>query len=194
MNPARRLRGMRLRNGADDLRATRDWQPPLERPEFWAVQLLVFTIAGAHTLLELSSPGVSAHPLQLVPTSLFLVPVVYAALNFGLYGSVPTALWSTVLTIPNILLWHEGEARGAELWQVGVVLVMAVVVGRRVDDPDLPELGAPRFPLMPEEDSGWSGRSTRAPSGRSRRDRSSVPHTRPGRERAMSARAATDGR
>jgi signal transduction histidine kinase len=113
-------------------RLVREWRPPLDRREFWAVQVLVVVIAGGHLLLEATAHEVYAG-ISYIPTSLFLVPVVYAALTFGLHGSLPTALWSGLLTFPNLLVFHPSDERMAELWQVGVVILVAVFVGQRVD-------------------------------------------------------------
>ena len=106
---------------------------PIRRREFWAVQGLVFAIAATHTFLEtigrLHLPGL----LYLIPTSLFFIPVVYAALAFGVRGSVPTALWSIALTLPNILFLHHCIDRLGIVWQLGILLAVAVFVGVRVD-------------------------------------------------------------
>lgn len=110
----------------------RRWWPPLRRPQFWATQALVFVIAASHVALEmLAMPGLEH--LNLVPVSLFLVPVVYAALNFGLRGAGPTAIWCGLLALPNILVLHPGADRFAEVWQVGVVVVVGLLVGQRID-------------------------------------------------------------
>src|SRR3990172_3945648 len=82
--------------------------PPVRQPEFWAVQVLTFAIALLHTfLLRNGFP----EALDLVPGSLFYIPVVYAALKFGVRGAIPTAIWSTVLLVPDLTLAHEGLAR-----------------------------------------------------------------------------------
>lgn len=112
--------------------ALREWRPPLDRREFWGVQLLVLLIAAGHVLLEANAHEVYS-AISYIPTSLFLVPVVYAALTFGLHGSLPTALWSGLLTVPNLLIYHPGGERMAEIWQVGVVILVAAFVGQRVD-------------------------------------------------------------
>ena len=109
------------------------WLPPLGRREFWAVQLLVLLIAGAHTLLETTWRAADPSALYLLPASLYFVPVVYAAVNFGLQGSLSTAVWSVVVTLPNILVWHTGLERAGEAWQIGIVVALAVFVGERVD-------------------------------------------------------------
>ncbi len=124
------------------LRPLRVSLPPIRRREFWTVQALVLAIAVAHTLLEtvlrVELPG----PLYLIPTSLFFIPVVYAALAFGVRGSVLTALWSIVLTLPNILVLHDGLSRLGIIWQQGILLAVAVFVGLRVDQQRLAQAEA----------------------------------------------------
>jgi two-component system, NarL family, sensor histidine kinase DegS len=107
--------------------------PPIRRREFWMVQALVFAIAVGHTLLETVLRVEFPAPLYLVPTSLFFIPVVYAALAFGLRGSVATALWSIVLTLPNVLVLHDGLTRMGIIWQQMILLAVAIFVGLRVD-------------------------------------------------------------
>lgn len=107
--------------------------PPIRRREFWMVQALVLGIAAVHTLLETALRVEFPEPLYLIPTSFFFIPVVYAALTFGVRGSVATALWSILVTLPNILLLHEGASRLGVLWQLGILLTLAVFVGLRVD-------------------------------------------------------------
>jgi signal transduction histidine kinase len=119
--------------GRDLVEPLRAWLPPVYRREFWAVQALVLVIAVGHALLETLRPTIEPPALYLLPTSLYFVPVVYAALNFGLRGSLATALWSAVLTLPNTILWHTGLDRVGEIWQMAIVLAVAVFVGQRVD-------------------------------------------------------------
>ncbi|MEK7872689.1 MAG: PAS domain-containing protein, partial [Chloroflexota bacterium] len=95
-----------------------------------------------HTVLEIlrysgytifvGPPDAQVILLSFIPVSLFFVPVVYAALNFGLAGAVATAAWCTLLTIPNIMLHSETE-RVREVLQLGIVDGIAVFVGQRVD-------------------------------------------------------------
>jgi signal transduction histidine kinase len=122
-----------LRAPAAFVRSLRPWLPPVTRREFWAVQALVIAIAGGHDLLETVGRVVEPQALYLLPTSLFFVPVVYAALNFGWRGSMATALWCVVLTLPNIVLWHSGLERLGVVWQMGILLAVAAFVGQRVD-------------------------------------------------------------
>ncbi|MBM2825486.1 MAG: hypothetical protein HW402_1150 [Dehalococcoidales bacterium] len=97
------------------------------------IQGLVLFIAGWHNIIE--APALLQHvgvPF-IIPTSLFLVPVVYAALAFGLAGAITTALWSTLLTIPNWIFWHRGVERFECITYLLIVNVVAILVGQQVD-------------------------------------------------------------
>lgn len=107
--------------------------PPIRRRDFWAVQGLVLVIAATHTLLETVGRIEFAPELYHIPTSLFFIPVVYAAVRFDARGAVTTALWSIVLTIPNVLFLHEGLDRAGIIWQLGILLAIGAFVGVRVD-------------------------------------------------------------
>jgi signal transduction histidine kinase len=96
------------------------------------VQLLVLSIAGAHTLIE-TTEAVDLGHANFIPVSLFLLPVIYAGLAFGLRGSGPTALWCAALTIPNALLFHPGAEAYGELWQAGLVVAVGIFIGQRID-------------------------------------------------------------
>jgi signal transduction histidine kinase len=108
------------------------WWPPLDRREFWIVQALVVAIALGHAVNEWLLI-VNLDGAEFIPVTLYLVPVVYAALNFGVRGSLPTALWAVALTVPNILLWHHGASAWGELWQTILVVAVGLFVGHRVD-------------------------------------------------------------
>ncbi|MBI4218957.1 MAG: PAS domain-containing sensor histidine kinase [Chloroflexi bacterium] len=117
------------------------YRPRIDDWRFWAIQGLVIVIATTHTTLEVfrslghtalvgSSPSVPF--LSFVPVSLFIIPVVWAALGFGLPGALATAAWCTLLTVPNFVM-HPGAERARELWQMGLVDLVAIFVGQRVD-------------------------------------------------------------
>jgi PAS domain S-box-containing protein len=109
------------------------WGPPVRQREFWVVQLLILLIAGGHTLIEVTGVLELDHA-TFIPVSLFLLPVIYAGLIFGLRGSAPTALWCAILTVPNALLWHKEPTQFVgEIWQAGLVVLMGLFVGQRID-------------------------------------------------------------
>ena len=100
---------------------------------FWVVQILVMTISGAHTLLEATHSLGVLPDLALLPVSTYFIPVVYAALNFGVEGAVPTALWCSLLSVPNLFLWHTYSQRPGVALQLALLVALAFVIARRVD-------------------------------------------------------------
>lgn len=71
--------------------------------------------------------------LYLLPISTYFAPVLYAAMNFGVEGALPTALWCIVLTVPNVVIFHHGAERIGVAAQLTLLLVLGVVVAQRVD-------------------------------------------------------------
>ncbi len=107
---------------------------PLRDRRFWITQAMILGIIGLHESIELFGFVPSLGMLYFVPTALFFMPVVYAAINFGLRGSLATVLWCTLITLPNWVFWHEGFERYAEIAQMGFVAAFALMVGLRVDE------------------------------------------------------------
>lgn len=106
---------------------------PLSSPRFWATQGLVALVGEANFLVDalgLMSPrSASAFLLE----SLFIIPVIYAAMHFGLRGTVWTAIWCTVIMTPSWMFWHEGADRIAIITQMAVLFAVAGFVGNRRD-------------------------------------------------------------
>ncbi|MBK5229007.1 MAG: PAS domain S-box protein [Actinobacteria bacterium] len=104
-------------------------------PRFWAVQGLIILVTLLHVAIE-ATEQVTRHDLgaaYFVPASLYFIPVLYASLNFGREGAIPTAVWSGILALPNILIWHSGLERAGESLQMTLMVGLAVVVAGRVD-------------------------------------------------------------
>jgi signal transduction histidine kinase len=100
---------------------------------FWITQALVIGISAAHTGLEATRHLGVLPDLALLPVSTYFIPVVYAALNFGVEGAVPTALWCALLSLPNVILWHTASQRPGVLLQLALLIVLAYVIARGVD-------------------------------------------------------------
>src|SRR6266511_392875 len=100
---------------------------------FWGTQILVITISAGHMLLEATHSLGVLPDVALLPVSTYFIPVVYAALNFGVEGAVPTAIWCSLLTVPNLILWHTGAQRPGVLLQLALLVAIAFVIARRVD-------------------------------------------------------------
>jgi len=100
---------------------------------FWMVQLLVVAIAAGHTTIETVGALKHAPDLYLLPVSVFFIPVLYAALNFGFEGALPTGLWCALLTSPNIVILHSGAERIGVLAQLSFLVLLGCMVAIRVD-------------------------------------------------------------
>ena len=100
---------------------------------FWIVQVLAIGISLVDTTLDTARVLQLNSDLYLLPESAYFLPVLYAALNFGIEGALPTSLWCVALTIPNVLLFHDGDERIGIAIQLTLLVILGVVVARRVD-------------------------------------------------------------
>ncbi len=106
-------------------------RPPVRAPRFWLVQAMVAVLATVHLALDIISPAQTI-PAG-VPVALLLVPVSYAALRYGLAGSVATAVWATVLWLPDLSLPQDKGHLGNDLIELALVIAVAVFVGHHID-------------------------------------------------------------
>jgi signal transduction histidine kinase len=102
---------------------------------FWVVQAMVLSVTASHFAAEVFHfhPIHDMDAVYFIPASLYFFPVLYASLNFGKEGAIPTALWSGLLAVPNVLLWHHGAERIGEAFQLTTVIMLAAIVATRVD-------------------------------------------------------------
>src|SRR5450631_1239604 len=120
----------RVRDAAGRLRL------PLTAWRFWVVQVGVLLVAF---LDEIVLDLLHFLPPFDIPrstvTALLLIPVIYAALNFGVHGAVGTALWATALMCPDWLF--IGGLTPANAWvEIGNLAMLngvAIIVGQRVE-------------------------------------------------------------
>ncbi len=107
--------------------------PPLRDRRFWALQAMVVIIAGIHLASDIfiSSIGPS-FPVGL-PVALLIVPVLYAALRYGLTGSAATGVWATLLWLPDLLLPNDQGHVGSDLVNLALVDLVAVFVGLHIE-------------------------------------------------------------
>jgi two-component system sensor histidine kinase DegS len=105
------------------------YRPRFRDRHFWVIQGSVIAIVALHYLTELDLFAPDLESSLFIPVTLFFIPVMYAALKFGFIGSVATAAWATVVTIPNIVLFHHGLAVLGETFQLLIVNAAAVFLG-----------------------------------------------------------------
>ncbi len=99
---------------------------------FWTTQALIAAVTAFHIAGEVSGLSESYGSARHFPVALYVAPVVYAALRFGVEGGLLTSLWALILSAPNITFWHEGELEG-ELGLLGLVFAIGLVLAWRVE-------------------------------------------------------------
>ncbi len=113
------------------------WQrvirPPVRDARFWIVQALVVGLAAGHLVLDAVSAAEPDIIPAGIPVALLLAPVSYAALRYGLSGSAATAVWATLLWLPDLLLPRNRGHAGNDLIELALVVAVAVFVGYHID-------------------------------------------------------------
>ena len=108
--------------------------PPFGERRFWLVQLMVVGLAGLHLALDIALSPSMPHAVPAgMPVVLLIVPISYAALNFGLAGSLSTGLWATVLWLPDLLLPGGDGHVGNDAIELAIVVAVAVFLGRHIE-------------------------------------------------------------
>lgn len=112
--------------------AAQTWVPWQTRA-FWATQALVGATLLTHLAAgELYSRGLIQVP-PFVTLTMAICPVGYAAVRFGLRGSLATAAWLGLLLVPNLLLLDSRLLSWADATILVLVLAIGAVAGRLVD-------------------------------------------------------------
>ncbi len=107
-------------------------RPPLADHRFWIVQALVIVISVVHWWL-LGGGAETAWIPRFAPAALFLLPVMYAALHFGLAGSLATAAWVAMASLSVLPIVGSRADVWPELLEIAVIGAVAAVVGDRVE-------------------------------------------------------------
>ena len=118
--------------------------PPLREAPFWVIQATVLVIAGVHLYLDMHvATEVGAFPSG-VPVALLILPVGYSALRYALAGAAATAALAVVLWLPDLLLPRDLGHVGGDVVELTLIVIVAVVFGRRIDAERLAHLRTER--------------------------------------------------
>ncbi len=122
--------------GQPEPRPTPEADRPWADSRFWVLQVVVLALYLVRLALSVAFHLDSTSPaVELTTVTVFLVPVMFAALNFGLAGAASTSAWVAVLAVPRVVMYIDNQdAVGAwvEVMQIAVLNVIAVLVGYRV--------------------------------------------------------------
>jgi len=107
-------------------------------PRLWVtVGLVMFcALAWQSAYLLLGRPE-TAESVDFLPLGVFLIPVLYASISFGLGGGMAVAAVSALATAPWVVddaVRRDGAGAWLELMQVVVLVVVAYFVGKGVRD------------------------------------------------------------
>jgi signal transduction histidine kinase len=122
--------------GSRALDVGRGLRLPVRAARFWVVQAGVLLVAFLdEVILDVLHVQLPFEIPRSTITTLLLVPVIYAALNFGVRGAVGTALWATVLMFPDWLFIAGVTTANAweEIGNLTVLNAVAIIVGQRVE-------------------------------------------------------------
>ena len=112
-------------------------RPPIRSWRFWVVQFLVMAMFVAHEFGDGRLGGVHISGLdRVVPFVAFFIPILYAALSFGFWGSVATTALATALALVDVWLdapYYSVVELGLNLFQVALFDVVSVLIGERVE-------------------------------------------------------------
>ncbi|MDE3083112.1 MAG: PAS domain-containing protein [Acidobacteriota bacterium] len=107
--------------------------PPLREPRFWMIQGVVLVIVVAHFFLDFNARLAGGPFASAIPVAILVLPIGYAGLRFGLAGSFATAVWATLLWLPDLLLPHNEGHPGSDLTNLVIVLIVSFVFGQRME-------------------------------------------------------------
>ncbi len=112
--------------------------PPVHDRRFWVIQAMVLFLAGCHILFDhyiiFGNMNLQMWFPVGSPVTLFVIPVTYAALQFGLTGSAATGalvalLWTIDLGTTPITAVHLSS----DLMVILLIEVIAFLVGHRIE-------------------------------------------------------------
>ncbi len=108
-------------------------RPPVRQRPFWVIQCAVLLIVGVHFALDVRPSLLHDILPTSIPVAILVLPIGYAALRYGLAGSVATTAWSILLWLPDLMLPHDEGHAGDDLFNFAIIVVVAIVFGRRVE-------------------------------------------------------------
>lgn len=107
--------------------------PPVDQLPFWIIQISLLVMVGVHYLADVRPDLIGGAFPTGVPVALLVIPIGYSALRYGLAGSTASTVWVFLLWLPDLLLPHDQGHATDDLLNFAVVILVAVIFGRRIE-------------------------------------------------------------
>lgn len=104
----------------------------LREPGFWIIQALILAATLIHVLGEVTGEAQSLGELRHVPVTLYVIPIVVAALLYGFEGAFLSTLQCLIIAIPSISIWQH-TTWSAELTALTVVAFTSNLLSWRIE-------------------------------------------------------------
>ncbi len=109
---------------------------PWTDSRFWILQLVILALVLVRLAFTVAFHlDTSSLVVEFSTLVLFVLPVAYASLSFGLPGATITAGWVTVLSVPRFAVavgQHDPTAAWSEILQIVLLDGLALLIGTRV--------------------------------------------------------------
>lgn len=120
--------GTRLRSFASDA------PNRFHEPAFWWIQAAIAVVTAAHAALEMNVIDIHPANLMHLPVTLYVLPIAFAGLHYGVEGSALAGLEAIALTIPNVWLSHGHSAEWfGEMSYVMIAVALGILVAVPVE-------------------------------------------------------------
>jgi len=102
--------------------------------KFWHVQAMMVAATLPHYVVESAGLTEPFDAFRGLAITLYVIPLLYAAINFGWEGALLTAVQAAALMSPSMAVWHRKSFHWlADLGQLAVTLPVGLLVAWRID-------------------------------------------------------------
>ncbi len=114
--------------------AVRRFPQRIRERRFWQVQAMMVGATLPHYVAELAGLTEPSETFRGLAITLYVIPLLYAAINFGWEGALLTALQGAVMMSPSMAIWHGHSFHWlADLGQLAITLPVGLLVAWRID-------------------------------------------------------------
>jgi len=114
--------------------AARRFPQRIRERRFWHVQAMMIGATLPHYAVELAGLTEPFDTFRGLAITLYVIPLLYAAINYGWEGALLTAVQAALMMSPSMAIWHRQSFHWlADLGQLAVTLPVGLLVAWRID-------------------------------------------------------------